>query len=347
MAYLSESGKVIDRLPRSSSVAELIAVNDMLSIVDFASFKREALMFDRIAFPNLRKAIDRLLEQHREVTQPIVNELDWLQEEGILFEPDLNVSEDELSQNQEYQKFYELYWEHASELDSFHGVTMEDLVVKNEESNESAITDEGQRVWRTLSKLIGLEARKASVLLRLFKKLDAYPVLSFLIPPVESRDITKDNILQMVLNEFPIPDELTPWQQIKEFRSDPDSKRKFLALKNWINKMTRTQQTLNELDDELQSLTFEYENHMKVHRMKTKHDALQTVIYFEAGFAGSGWLAGYPAVTAAAGLIIASAFAIKRRQVALLEEEQNAPGKEVAYIMKSRERFDYETAFKT
>ena len=61
-------------------MAELIAVNDMLSIVDFASFKREALMFDRIAFPNLRKAIDRLLEQHREVTQPIVNELDWLQE---------------------------------------------------------------------------------------------------------------------------------------------------------------------------------------------------------------------------------------------------------------------------
>jgi hypothetical protein len=42
-------------------MAELVAVNDMLSLIDFTSFKRQALMFDRIAFPNLRKAVDRLL----------------------------------------------------------------------------------------------------------------------------------------------------------------------------------------------------------------------------------------------------------------------------------------------
>jgi hypothetical protein len=167
LTYLSESEKVIKTVSRSSIVGELIAVNDMFSIIDFASFKREALMFDRIAFPNLRKAIDRLLEQHREASEPIVNELDWLQKEGVLFEPDLDVSEDELAKNEEYKKFDDLYWDHASELDSFHGVTMDDLVVKNEESNESVITDEGQRASRTLSKLIGLEARKASVQLRL------------------------------------------------------------------------------------------------------------------------------------------------------------------------------------
>ena len=111
--------------------------------------------------------------------------------------------------------------------------------------------------------------------------------------------------------------------------------------------MAQTQQTEKDLDDELKSLLLEYENHMKIHRMKTKLEALQTVVYFEAGFAGSGWLAGHPVAAAAAGLLIASAFAIKRRQVVLLEEEQNAQGKEVAYIVKSRERFDYETAFKT
>jgi hypothetical protein len=150
-----------------------------------------------------------------------------------------------------------------------------------------------------------------------------------------------------LLHEFPIPDEVTPWDQIRDFRSDADSKRKFLALKNWINRMAQTQQTLNDLDDELKSLLLEYENHMKTHRMKTKLEALQTIIYFEAGFAGSGWLAGHSVAAAAAGLVIASAFAIKRRQVVLFEEEQNAPGKEVAYIVKSREKFDYETAFKT
>jgi hypothetical protein len=48
-------------------MAELVAVNDMFSLIDFTSFKRQALMFDRIAFPNLRRAVDRLLAEHHEV----------------------------------------------------------------------------------------------------------------------------------------------------------------------------------------------------------------------------------------------------------------------------------------
>lgn len=55
---------------------------------------------------------------------------------------------------------------------------MDDLV-KRGGSNESVITAEGQRAWKTLSKLIGLEARKAAIQLGLFKNLDAYPVLRF------------------------------------------------------------------------------------------------------------------------------------------------------------------------
>ena len=226
-------------------MAELVAVNDMFSLINFTSFKRQALMFDRIAFPNLGTAVDRLLAEHHDAVRPVVEQLEWLQTEGILFEPELNVSKKELSQNEEYKKFDDIYWDHAVELDTFHGVTMDDLV-KRGGSNESVITAEGQRAWKTVSKLIGLEARKAAIQLRLFKNLDAYPVLSFLIPAFDSGDTTKDNILQIVLNEFPIPDELTPWDQIRDFRSDPDSKRRFLALKNWINRMAQTQQTLND-----------------------------------------------------------------------------------------------------
>jgi hypothetical protein len=64
---------------------------------------------------------------------------------------------------------------------------MDDLV-KRGGSNEFVITAEGQRAWKTMSKLIGLEARKAAIQLRLFKNLDAYPVLSFLIPAFDSGD---------------------------------------------------------------------------------------------------------------------------------------------------------------
>src|SRR5688500_18146055 len=104
-------------------MAELVAVNDMLSLIDFASFKRQALMFDRIAFPNLRTAVDRLLAEHHDAVRPVVDELEWLQTEGILFEPEINVSKDELDKNEEYKKFDDVYWNHAAKLDAFHGVT--------------------------------------------------------------------------------------------------------------------------------------------------------------------------------------------------------------------------------
>jgi hypothetical protein len=130
-------------------MAELVAVNDIFSLIDFASFKRQALMFDRIAFPHLRKAVDRLLAEHHDAVRPMVDQLDWLQTEGILFEPELNVSKDELAKNEEFKNFDDIYWDHAAELDTFHGVTMDD-VVKTGGSNESVITAEGQRAWKTL-----------------------------------------------------------------------------------------------------------------------------------------------------------------------------------------------------
>src|ERR1051325_7339313 len=142
-------------------MVELVAVNDMLSLIDFASFKRQALMFDRIAFPNLRRAVDRLLAEHHDAVRPVVDQLEWLQTEGILFELELNVNRDKLANNEEFKKFDQIYWDHAAELDTFHGVTMDDLV-KREGSNQVVITAEGQRAWKTLSKLIGLEARKES-----------------------------------------------------------------------------------------------------------------------------------------------------------------------------------------
>ena len=86
-------------------MVELVAVNDMLSLIDFASFKRQALMFDRIAFPNLRRAVDRLLAEPHDAVRPVVDQLEWLQTEGILFELELNVNRDKLANNEEFKKF--------------------------------------------------------------------------------------------------------------------------------------------------------------------------------------------------------------------------------------------------
>jgi len=44
-------------------MAEFIAVNDIFSIIEYGSLKRQALMFDRITMPNFRKTVDGLNER--------------------------------------------------------------------------------------------------------------------------------------------------------------------------------------------------------------------------------------------------------------------------------------------
>ena len=53
--------------------------------------------------------------------------------------------------------------------------------------------------------------------------LDSYPVL--LSTPIGSNlsSDPKTDVIQMTVRALPLPDDLTPWEQILEFRSDPSA----------------------------------------------------------------------------------------------------------------------------
>jgi hypothetical protein len=169
--------------------------------------------------------------------------------------------------------------------------------------------------------------------------VDAYPILPDIAPGTEKTRSNKDEVMEIVINAMPIPDDTTPWEQIIEFRNDPDSQSKFLTLKNWINEVARMKLEANEVEDKLKALINDYTNHMKVHKIKTKLDTLKTIVLTEAGLITSGWLTGLGALPGVVGMVITPLYSMKQRQVALLEEEQKAPGREIAYIIKSRESF--------
>lgn len=318
-------------------MAEFIAVNDIFSIIEYGSLKRQALMFDRIAMPNFRKTLDGLHQKIPDKSE-LFADFDWLMETGIIFDPDIDVDEQILKKDPEYRELFDRYFDHLVSMDqTFRGVNVADLVCTNtEKSNELELTEKGRTAWESLSGLFGFQARELSLQLRLLKGFDAYPVLSSFISSMGEED-NKSTVVQIVLQEFPVPDEQTAWEQIDEFRSDPNSRSKFFALKEWINQVARMELPNNEVEDKLAAAMSDYTDHMKRHRMKLKWDTLKTIVYAQA-FTGGGYLAGWGKLGIVAG-VIKPLFSIKEYQIKLLEAEQTTPGREVAYIVKAKEIF--------
>jgi hypothetical protein len=75
-----------------------------------------------------------------------------------------------------------------------------------------------------------------------------------------------------------------------------------------------------------------YEKHMKVHRMKTNRSTFQTVVTTSASLLED--LAKFKWGEAAKLL-----FSFSERKVQLMEAEMNAPGSEVAYLIKAKKEF--------
>lgn len=166
--------------------------------------------------------------------------------------------------------------------------------------------------------------------------LDTHPLLlQDIEDPPESKS-SKHDVLQIVLKQFPISSDDVSWEEILEFRADAESREKFLRLRNWMSDVARMAFPQNELQEKLEGLIIDYQNHMRTHKIKTVLDTLKTMVIAEAGLVTSGWLTGFRVIAGLAGVVVTPYFTIRQAQVALMEQEQKAAGREVAYIEAAR-----------
>ena len=98
-----------------------------------------------------------------------------------------------------------------------------------------------------------------------------------ILPMPMGQQEEKATVVQIVLQEFPVPDERTAWERIEEFRSDPNSRSKFFALKQWINEVGRMKLSPTEIEDSLRAHISEYETQMRIHRIERKWDTLKII----------------------------------------------------------------------
>jgi hypothetical protein len=137
------------------------------------------------------------------------------------------------------------------------------------------------------------------------------------------------DVLSVAFRYMPQPLESTPWEAIVEFRNDPDNRALLIAFRRWLRQFVRKPVVPAEVSEEIEYLMHEYERHMRVQGMKVNTGFWETVITTGAKLAEDilkvKWADAAHAV-----------FSLKHRRIQLLEAESNAPGREVAYILKAQ-----------
>ena len=301
-------------------------------------FKREALMFQRIACPHLRQVVSAF-EKIGNVGRPLSNQLcahiDYLRQQRVIFE-DVSSADgaelDVLSSDTEFQN-----------LTSIEGPLAESLITAIENAGlqevmkrQDLTVDEMLPHLDQLPSVIGpafcalqLIVRKLSIQLRVLNGMDAYPVFSEIFPVIPFPHDRKCEVVEVVIKALPLPDDSVSWEQIIEYRNDPESQSKFLALRHWMSEMARAQLTPAEVEEKLEYLIDQHQRHMKVHRMKTNVGMLQTLLVAGVNLASLKW-----------GDVAQSLFSSKQRHLSLLQGELTSPGSELAFIVNAREKFE-------
>ena len=125
----------------------------------------------------------------------------------------------------------------------------------------------------------------------------------------------------------------TSWEDVIEWRNDEDAMIKLRRLKYWINTVSeRDTININHLEEEALCLLDEYEHYMNTKKRKYTYTPIRALLTTVGGVLENVAklklkdLADLP-------------FQISERKILIAESEIDAPGREIAYIVATKERF--------
>lgn len=318
-------------------MGEFVGVKPVTDIMVSPSLKREALLFNRIATPSLNTCEGFIKHQFGQYSKPFIDEINWLIEQGILFDPSDPISEgtaDKVKEDPRYAKLNEGLNAHQIKLEQ----AKEPLTAKLKAawaSGKSHYVCEQHEMDNYLGRLAEMNwylARMAAIQLRIEDQIDAHPCTSKQIISEETA-IETDGVIQITLNALPVPNTLTSWEHILEYRSDLDSHSKFLSLRNWMSEVARDNRSPIEIEQKLEYLMDQYRRHLELHKMKSHAGIVETLVVSSAELLEDLMKIKW-------GKIAKGLFSFRQKKIAMLEGELTSPGSEVAYIVKAQETFE-------
>lgn len=285
------------------------------------------------------------------VDEPLLKKLSLFYDKILVSESRFSILED-ASKKELKEEFEELHYEYSvwqylnennvvSKYNNFNDINdssedikeLQDLMMSVVRNNNTDIQKADEKIQPLikfylshdiLARIDTLKFRKSDELNEYYPSLRNFGTFS-----AESK---KYQVIQFVLNDIPEPNNSTSWEQIIEYRSDLDVKNKYLALMNWVNKVSNSNMKLSEIKDEYDYLYNDYMKQFKLHKMKFNSSKLEIILNASVNFLANIATGNY--TTSMKDLF---QFNVKNAQ--LLQEESKLPGKEIAYIYHTSLKF--------
>lgn len=292
-----------------------IVPNSIIDYEGIAELKQALLLFDQVGLFSVEAQLKIYRQEaHRHsMFNNIANELEYIHNKGLLIEA---------------FKPGEVF-----EVEAKSSIIKEILQVRDQLSAASDVP------INTLEKRLDdfrvrkeLEARLACIKLNHDENnIIAFPLVSQLksLPNVKA---TKQDVIKLVVNYLPVPDNKTPWDNIFEFKSNPDNKGQLAGLRDWMNKAVKSGNSINEINDELEYLLSQYTRSLEIHKIKYKTGILQTLLVGGAELVENLMKFKFSAI--AKGL-----FSAQTAKAELHTAELTAPGNALAYLYKANNNF--------
>lgn len=294
------------------------------------SFKRDALFFDQISVISCNATIEMWRNgpySHKGKYQYWADEAEYLIELGVVNSTDQYriISESDVgSGNREYYGMCTQLDEILKEINSIRGAR-----------NASGLRPIPDEEWKKLEHLsavsLNLQLRIAAEEYKVFSGENAYSIVSpFVQDDSRAGNVTQGDVLSLCLDQVPIPEDDTPWEQIFEMRSDEDLIKRARKLKLWTQDIANQGGSLEYVNEYLQDLLSDYERYMRLHTKKFQRGIVETTLVGTAEIIED-------LVKIRLGSLVKKAFEIKKQQCDLLIAEMEAPGREVSLITKLNE----------
>jgi hypothetical protein len=292
------------------------------------NLKRDLLYFDKLIFDENELKMSKLVvgslgeiilgkNQFEETQKFQLTELDYLQDKNLLQSFDSNKLE-KVAYQRELKTFTEYFDEHKKEklLLSHNDVMNLGSIMQESTNILHGQVGNGNTIYKNYF---------FSELINAISEVDVIPIFDMFIPEKKS-DLGKEyKILEVVLKKFPVIDDSVSWEQLIDFKNDTDSKRKFLALRNWMIDISKGNFDSREISEKFDHLYSVYESHIKKHKLKTNSGVFKTF-----SIASSEILEDL--IRFKWSKAVKAGFEIFEKSSKLTEIESNAPGKEVGYI---------------
>lgn len=139
----------------------------------------------------------------------------------------------------------------------------------------------------------------------------------------------KSDIYKILIDKFPIPADDTPLSDIIQYKNEESNRLRFLRLKTWVNKISRSGFSENEILDEIDTLLMEYRKEMELSGLKMKNAKIEFAYKIVPSLMENILKINFSK-------LVDPFIKLRMEKISLLKAEHNAKGNELSYLLNAK-----------